>query len=145
MHILFELENDYGIYPYVLENFPYFAIISKDDILIECFRQWKQKREEWENQVIQNEDYINWKNSFPFITEECAHGEELVKEVLYSEVEKRINTGRLLDDLERIKNDKMELIRNNIKAGDISRISLILDEWDNTMTYLIQNGRRECI
>lgn len=143
MHILFEMEVDYGIYPCDLEKYPCISIISKDDTLIECFRRWKKKREEWENQVITDEDYINWKNAFPDNLEEYTYSEDSKKENIYTELEMKIYRRQFLGDLKRMKDDKMELIRNSLETGDIGTVYSILEEFDSTFDYLIEDANKK--
>ena len=65
MHILFEMEEDYGVKPMTMPEYPYVCVASQNGAINEALKLWLKKREQWENQEISDDEYTDWKNAFP--------------------------------------------------------------------------------
>lgn len=139
IHILFELEEDYGISPFEVKETPFYGIISQDEILAECFKKWYEKRKELENHEINNNEYDCWKSSFPCDDKEFPYSGMEVKRSILNEQEMRIEIKRLLRELGWIIFDKLELIENNVEKGNINTALHMIDELRKTVRHLLES------
>lgn len=141
MHILFELSDDYGLYPIALSQEPRYALQSTDDTLIEAIESWYVKAREYEQKKISSDELQEWKDSFPLksenVDDEIAEIES--SEHRFTERERIMGLIRILEQTLLILNDHTEMIKGNLDSKNIRGAAEQLGVTQRTLNTLIKS------
>lgn len=139
MHILFEIEADYGIIPYALNEVPFVGISSQNPLLNEALQNWLEKYKQWKNKDISDEEYTDWKNSFPARVDLKACDQVLKKQLDLSPIEKEVHFRKSLTEIKYIVVNYSEQIAECIQHKDDAMAAIHLDCLKRTIEKVIDS------
>jgi len=141
MHVLFELSDDYGLYPIELPQKPSYALQSKDDTLIMAIKLWHTKMREFEQNKISSDEFQDWKNSFPLknVNADDDATEAETSEHRYTESERIKGLVKILEQTLLILNDHAEMIQGNLDSKNIRGATEQLGVTQRTLNTLIKS------
>ena len=138
MHILFEIESDYGIVPYALNEYPFVGVVSKNELLIEAFQRWAEMYKKWESNEVTDEEYFDWKNSFPKVLSAGGNSQKLNDSRNLTLLEQKTLYRQTLTEMKYIVNNYAELITNCAKDKDWVTASMHVEKMKRTMNSIIE-------
>ena len=137
MHILFEIEADYGIVPYALKEIPLVGITSNNSLLSEALLKWLEKYKQWENKEISNEEYTDWKNSFPARVDIEACDQIVEKQLDLTPIEREIYFRQTLTEIKYIVENYSDQIAECLQHKNDVMAAVHLDGLKRTIEKVI--------
>ena len=139
IHILFELSDAYEFIPVMLPQEPKYAILTKDETVIQALQAWYEKRREWETGIITQVQYQDWKDSFPLLCEEEAPAEVAeATESLYTDFERILGLKSALETIDMIVDSKVNEALECVKSKDYKMARKRLEELQSTVHTVSQ-------
>lgn len=139
-HILFEMADDYELIPAMLPQEPKYALLTKDETILQILEVWYEKHRQWEQGQITQLDYKAWKDAFPLLCDSAQELEEPIHEKRYTDFERISSFKSTVETLDAIVDLNVSEALECLDVKDYAMLKEKLENMRSTVHHLSEKN-----